>query len=315
MNILGKWLKPRSELRKKLDRIDKVFDVDQVLIMDVDQSVIVDYYTQSNPGYSRFHSTDGSVHMALNFDGKFDQQGYYGQADLVQKEIEQRKPSKVLELACGKGFNSVYLATKNPEIEFLGLDLTPVHVEIASQTARDRNLNNLTIQQGDFHCLDYPDNSLDIIFVVESLCHAMNTQKVMEECHRALRPGGIFIVIDGFRKKPLETLISDEQKATILVEKAMAVEKFLILDNFLHLARQSGFIDQEYQDLSDAIMPNLKRLEGLARKFFRFSFLARRTAKVLPPYLVRNSIAGLLMPTTVGNGIHGYFVVKLTKSR
>jgi ubiquinone/menaquinone biosynthesis C-methylase UbiE len=315
MNFPGNLLTPRSELGKKLDKIEKVFDTDQVLTMDVDQAVIVDYYTQSNPGYSRFHSTDGSVHMALNFDGEFDQQGYYGQANLVQQQIDQINPAKVLELACGKGFNSVYLATQNPDIEFLGLDLTPVHVEIASQTARDRGLNNLTIQQGDFHHLDYPDNSLDIIFVVESLCHATNTQQVLEECHRVLRLGGMFIVIDGFRKKPSEAITADEQKAAILVEKTMAVEKGLTLDEFLNLARHAGFTGQEYQDLSDAIMPNLKRLEGLARKFFRFPFLARRTAKLLPPYLVKNTIAGLLMPTTVSNGIHGYFVVNLTKDQ
>ncbi|MBD2425275.1 class I SAM-dependent methyltransferase [Phormidium sp. FACHB-1136] len=315
MNFPRNLLMPSSELRKKLDKIEKVFDADQVLAMDVDQSVIVDYYTQSNPGYSQFHSTDGSVHMALNFDGKFDQQGYYGQAKLVQQQIDQINPTQVLELACGKGFNSVYLATQNPDIEFLGLDLTPVHVEIASQTARDRDLKNLMIQQGDFHHLNYPDHSLDIIFVVESLCHATNTPQVLEESHRVLRPGGMFIVIDGFRKKPSEAITEDEQKAAILVEKAMAVEKGLTLDDFLNLAHQAGFADQDYQDLSDAIMPNLKRLEGLARKFFRFPFLARRTAKLLPPYLVKNTIAGLLMPTTVSNGIHGYFVVNLTKDQ
>lgn len=313
MNIPGKLLPPRSELRKKLDKIEKVFNTDQVLTMDVDQSVIVDYYTQSNPGYSKFHSTDGSVHMALNFDGEFDQQGYYGQAELVQQQISQLNPAKVLELACGKGFNSIYLAAKHPEIAFLGLDLTPVHVEIANQTARDRHLSNLTIQPGDFHHLDYPDHSIDIIFVIESLCHATNTRQVLEECHRVLRPSGMLIVIDGFRKKALEIMSPDEQTATILVEKAMAVETGLSIDHFLDLASQAGFSAQEYQDLCNAIMPNLKRLERLASKFFRFPILARRTAKLLPPYLVRNTIAGLLMPTTVGDGIHGYFVVNLTK--
>jgi hypothetical protein len=104
------------DLKESLATISRIFDLDSLLDADVDSRFITKYYIDSNLGYRWFHSADGSIHMALNYDGSFAIAGYYGQAELVAHHIEELRPEFVLELASGQGFNSLYLAKKYPEV-------------------------------------------------------------------------------------------------------------------------------------------------------------------------------------------------------
>ena len=63
------------ELKKYLDRIDRIFNIGKFLEQDFDSQNVVDYYRQSSLGYRLFHSSRGSIHMALNEDGKFNRKG------------------------------------------------------------------------------------------------------------------------------------------------------------------------------------------------------------------------------------------------
>ena len=194
-------------LTKYLRKVRREFDTDALLRQQPDREDIVQYYEDSDYAFRLFHSTEGSIHMALNFDGKFDKQGYYGQAKIVQKHIDQTKPRRVLELGSGKGFNSIYLAEQNSGIEFVGVDITPPHV--ATSQNRARHIANLRFEIEDFQDLSFPSESFDLVFVVESLCHAIDMTRALAEVHRVLAPGGRFIVIDGFREPDFDQLGDD----------------------------------------------------------------------------------------------------------
>lgn len=138
--------------------------------------------------------------MALNPDGVFDKDGYYGQARIVQGYLRGGQ-ERVLELASGKGFNSTYLARANPDQTCIGVDLTPKHIAMAKRA--DHDLPNLGFQLGDFQALPFKSSSFDLAFVCESICHATDMEKALSEAHRVLRPGSKLIVFDGFRERTL----------------------------------------------------------------------------------------------------------------
>jgi ubiquinone/menaquinone biosynthesis C-methylase UbiE len=299
------------ELRKYLSKVSRIFDVDSLLSEDVDQNVIIDYYTQSNKGYRVFHSTDGSVHMALNFDGKFDKEGYYGQAKIVQNYIDKLGPARVLELASGQGFNLIHLAKNNREVQFVGIDITPIHVREA--VTKSNGLPNTDFKIGDFQQLPFSSESFDMVFVIESICHATDMKLALHEVYRVLKPGGYFIVIDGFRKPDFGQLDKDVQLAAALTEVSMAVGRAWIIDEWLKLAQDVDFHLIKLEDISYAIMPNLLKFQYLARGYFKYPALSRIFLKALPPRLVKNAIAGLLMPFTVRAGAQGYYIVTLER--
>lgn len=302
-----------AKLTKYLSKIRSIYDLDAFRDQEISIDKIVDYYTQSNPGYSFFHSTDGSVHMALSSNGEFSKDDYYAQVRFIDDQVKQIGARNVLELASGKGFNSSYLAQHNPSAQFTGIDITPVHLEVSAKKATSLSLDNVTFEYGDFHELKYDDQTFDLVFEIESVCHALDLRQVLTHVYRVLKPGGQFIIFDGLKKKSIETLTPDQRTAALLVEKSMAVMGALTVEEFISTAEDVGFVVVEKQDISQSIMPNLKRFEFLARGFFKYPSLGKLIKWALPDYLVQNAIAGLLMPIVVEDGIQGYFRIVLKR--
>ena len=303
--------KNKDELRKYLEKIDKVFNVREFIERAIDFQDTADYYRESELGYRFFHSANGSIHMALNYDGKFDREGYYGQAKIVQEYINKTGAKKVLELASGRGFNSTYLAKQNPQIQFIGVDLTPEHVEYSKN--HSKGISNLVFQQGNFQDLPFQHKTFDLVFEVESICHAIDMEKALSETRRVLKTGGYFVAIDGFRSQDFDTFSNDLKTAAKLAEVSMAVGKAWKIDEWDSLCKQLGFNVESTDDLSAAIMPNLLRFQFMARGFFKFPNLSRLFIKSLPYYLVQNAIAGILMPFTIGAGMQRYYKITLVR--
>lgn len=184
-------------LTEALSKVRQIFNVNRVL-QDFSRDITVPYYTQSEYGYSKFHSQQDCVHLALNEDGIFSEEGYYGQPRTVSAQIQAIGARQVLELGSGKGFNSSFLAQEHPEVQFQGFDLTPLHVSLANKKAAA--LSNLTFQVGDFNLLPFPDQSFDIIFGVDCLCHAQEAQITLAKIRRVLKPDGRLVVFDGYRE-------------------------------------------------------------------------------------------------------------------
>lgn len=298
-------------LNEHLDKVRQVFDTDKLLQQDVDERLVVDYYKQSDYGYRVYHSESGAIHMALNYDGVFDADGYYGQASIVQEHIGALRPESVLELASGKGFNSVYLAKQNPGVRFEGIELTPKFLSSARKKAK--NVPNLEFVRGSFERLPYPSDAFELGFVVESLCHASNMSLALSEASRVLKPGGHLVLFDGFRERSFEGLDPDLKTAADLVAAAMAVKEFQAISDWLNLARNAGFEVLEVRNLSDAIYPTLMRLEELCTKYFANVTRARLMLRTMPKLLVQNAIVGLLLPILIRAGVYGYYQVILSR--
>lgn len=302
-----------NQVEISLRKINSIFSIRDLRETEVNKNLIEKYYARCSPAYRLLHSSEGSVHMALNFDGKFQKSGYLGQVLITSEYIRSIKPKNVLELGSGKGYNSIYLARKNPKINFFGIDLSGSHLRVAKRNGNKQK--NLKFSKDNFQKLSFSKNKFELIFEVESVCHALDMKEALSNVFRVLKPGGTFILFDGFRKPGFKGLDKNLKIAAELVEKSMAVESFWLLEDWKGLAREVGFEVVETKDLSPAILPNLLRLQRISDKYFNKPLLARSIALLFPSLLVRNSIAGLLMPVTVQGNAHGYYQIVLKKPK
>ena len=308
-----------SELPRYLHKVASIFDLDEVLSAGTDLPAIARYYSESSAGYDVFHSFEGSVHMALNPDGHFQRSGYQQQALLAYKDLLPRTGDRILELGCGKGFNLGVLEEFDNTPDYLGIELTPSHALRARKLLK--TARNAHVLVGDFHSLPFFDRHFAGCFEVESICHAQNMLTVLEEAFRVLRPGARFVIFDGFRatvdasaaRATPQGILSDLDLAMQLVEVAMAVPRFWHIDEWIELCREVGFTVAHKADMSASILPNLYRLQVIARAFFKLPRVASLLRKQLRPTLVMNSIAGLLMPFTVSAGVQAYYHVILER--
>jgi demethylmenaquinone methyltransferase/2-methoxy-6-polyprenyl-1,4-benzoquinol methylase len=95
--------------------------------------------------------------------------------------------SQILELACGTGILSSMLAQRRKSVA--GIDLTFEYL-----LTLKRKLN-APIAQGTAEVLPYRDESFDAM-VSSYLAKYVDVQKVIDECWRVLRPGGIVVFHD-----------------------------------------------------------------------------------------------------------------------
>jgi ubiquinone/menaquinone biosynthesis C-methylase UbiE len=300
-----------AKLRRYLRFVDDNFGIDELAHVSTDADDTAGYYEDSYWAYHFVHSKEGAIHMALNPSGTFDRAGYYGQPCIVERVMRNTDAHDVLELAMGRGFSSRYLAAQHPERAFTGIDLTAKHVRAARREAQAQP--NVSFLQANFHDLPFADESFDLLFVIESLCHSNDLAQALHEVHRVLRPGGHFIVIDGFRMDDAAAHGDDWATAATLVERSMSVDRFFDRDAFLASAQQTGFACEMHNDLSQAILPTLRRYEDRALQYYESRLMNTLFRWFLPRNMLQNAVAGALMPLTIEQGIHSYDRMTLQK--
>jgi SAM-dependent methyltransferase len=253
---------------------------------------VAPYFTQSAPLYLLAHSLRGAMHIALNPDGSFDRGGYQAQPLIVERQIQALAAERVLELGCGRGFNLLRLARRNTSSMFVGIDLTPWHVRAARLAGRRHR--NLDIRYGDFHRLPFADASFDLVFSVEAICHATDVYEVVREVRRVLRPGGRFVSIDPWRSPGFNALDEAARTSVRIVEAAFILPNVQEFDRWLDRTVEIGFEQVSSEDVTVAVVPNLKKLHRQALRWQRVSW-GRSTLHRLAPRLMENALGAILI--------------------
>jgi SAM-dependent methyltransferase len=96
----------------------------------------------------------------------------------------------VLEVGCGSGVHAKLLAAAGANVT--ALDLTPTAVEL---TRRRLELHGLQadVREADAEQLPFPDTSFDFVWSWGVIHHSHDTNAVLQEIARVLRPGGRFV--------------------------------------------------------------------------------------------------------------------------
>ena len=115
------------------------------------------------------------------------------QEKLLEKLIEivnLESRSKILDVGCGMGGSSLYLAKKH-QADVAGITLSKKQVAIATQQAQLENIHSVSFQVEDALSLkSFSDNSFDIVWSLESCEQFYDKKLFIEQAFRVLKPGG-----------------------------------------------------------------------------------------------------------------------------
>ena len=109
---------------------------------------------------------------------------------------QKDKAAKVLDVGCGFGGTSRYLARAlGPEAEVTAITLSPKQVERAQELAIEQDTHNVNFMVEDaLEMPSFPDNSFDIVWACESGEHMPDKKKYIEQMMRVLKPGCKFVM-------------------------------------------------------------------------------------------------------------------------
>lgn len=165
---------------------------------------IHDYYDYCHKDFKRIWHLDRCMAMHMGFwDSKTRRlrDALIKENEVLAKQAGVTFKDRVLDAGCGVGGSSIFLAAYYG-CNVTGITISAQQVRHAREYAKSHNVNKLTtFFVADYTNVPYGESSFDVIWAIESVCHATNKKDFLKEAYRLLRKGGRIIIADGFQSK------------------------------------------------------------------------------------------------------------------
>ena len=106
--------------------------------------------------------------------------------NFAKKEIEKSKT--VLDIGCGGGAATYFIATQHKEINFLGLDSNPNLIQSAKDTTKENQLPNLSFEVGDLYKLDASRLNCEGVISLQTLSWLSSIDEPMTSIFTSMKP-------------------------------------------------------------------------------------------------------------------------------
>jgi tocopherol O-methyltransferase len=183
-----------------------------------DKKRITEFYDFVSP---HFHALWGA-HLHHGYWIRGDETKELAQIQLIDRLAKVagiQAGSRILDVGCGTGASSIYLA-KHYKAEVTGITISPIQVDMARKAAAAEGAN-ATFLLMDAEAMKF-ENLFDVIWSIESISHYQDIEKFFASAAKLLQPGGKVAVIDWFKKENLNR--ADNTKHIVPIEKGMLVE-------------------------------------------------------------------------------------------
>jgi len=291
-----------DNLELYLSQIGKIFDIPHIINEPQGKQRVINFYVGGKFGFLLVFSGEGFFHYGISYDGKNKKEDFKEQAKIVERYIRHSDAKNVLELAYGMGTNIAFLARRNPNITFDGIDLA------LKPLKRYEKIPNAHFQQGDFHDLSaLEDDTYDIAFVVEALCYSTNKLQVLREVKKKLKKDGLFIVIDGYQKDRATPLSPSESLMWDLVWKGFVIHKLEHIKDVESYMRE-GYSIASATDVTQYVLPSMLIHERKARDVFSHRMFGRVIKRLYPYEFLKNIMVLYLLPMSIRRQIFCYYI-------
>ncbi|MBS3963661.1 MAG: methyltransferase domain-containing protein [Methylomonas sp.] len=170
----------------------------------------------------------------------------------------------VLDAGCGIGGSSIWMA-KHHGNRVTGITISSRQAGHAARHARRHGVAaNVDFQVADFCATAFDAASFDVVWALESSCHALNKADFLKEAWRLLRPGGRIVVCDGFLLK--REFDDDQWQAVVTCLNGWAVPNLCSRDEFNGLLTQQGFDAIVCHDITAQTWSSVQHMYKVARR-------------------------------------------------
>jgi SAM-dependent methyltransferase len=184
---------------------------------------------------------------------------------------------EVVDLGCGPATQLCQVAELNPNIRFIGVDLSPTMLESARALVRENGLQNVALVEGDVTRLEgFRAGSVDGVISTLALHHLPSfghLEACFREIARVLEPNGAVYLADFGRLKSL--------KSVLFFAYMNAKHQPHIFSLDYERSLRAAFLPDELRSLASRLLPDGVRVHS--------TFLApllvvvQTAARVLPP--------------------------------
>jgi ubiquinone/menaquinone biosynthesis C-methylase UbiE len=216
------------------------------------------YYNECYLYYKIFWRSHKNLclHYGIHDNGQGHSQALVRMIEVLADKAKVTTEDSVLDAGCGVGGCAVWLA-QNIGCEVLGIDINPNFIHIAQNEVKKRNLDRLvSFQEMDFCRTSFNENAFDVVWAVESSCHAKNKLALLREMNRVLKPGGRIIIADAYKTRESSELDKDLT--------GWAVPNIPSVAEFTGYLKKAGFTHVVCERINDKVIPSSRLIYRLA---------------------------------------------------
>lgn len=229
---------------------------------------------------------------------------------ILSKKAKITKEEIVLDAGCGIGGSSIWLA-KKMGCKVTGISLSEKQVNTAKALAVKEGVEQLAnFYSKDFTHTEFADESFDIVWAIESVCHANDKSAFLKEAFRILKKGGRLIMADFFKKENLQGKDAEQIQQWA---HGWAVEDFSAREEFEKQLSQTGFSNVQIEDASSAIKRSTKRLFRSYYIGAVLGFLYRILNRKATSQGKKNIDTARLQYTTLRKNLWKYLIISAVK--
>ena len=172
-------------------------------------------------------------------------------------DLSESEHVKVLDVGCGIGGTTRYLAEKRAQWTVTGISISPEQVRRATELALTREVNNC-----DFRCCDamnmpFPDNSFDVVWTCESAEHMPDKNLFIRECVRVLKPGGKLVLATWCQRADDVVPFSESERSRLdFLYKEWCHPAFASIQAYCGICMQSGLEQVRSTDWTLETLPS-----------------------------------------------------------
>jgi len=176
----------------------------------------------------------------------------------------------VLDAGCGIGGSSIWMA-KNHGNQLKAITISAKQTYYAANHAKRHGVGEkVDFEVSDFCQTPYADETFDVVWGLESICHALNKADFIREAFRILKKGGRLVVCDGFLTQ--RDIKDEDWQSVVDCLDGWAVPNLCLRDEFEGYLKEQQFNNIAYTDITAETMQSAdymykvsKRLEPMQK--------------------------------------------------
>lgn len=185
---------------------------------------------------------------------------------LLYDKVVIQPSDRVLDAGCGIGGSAIWMA-KNFKNKVTGITLSGLQVGYATKQAKRNNVSDLAdFVKTDFCHTPFEDESFDVIWAAESVCHTQYKGAFLKEAYRLLRKNGRIVYCDAFM---MQREFNEEQWQTMMeFFNGWAVPNLCYCDQFEGLLKENNFQNIELTYIHEQTIQSAEYMYKVTKRLY-----------------------------------------------
>ena len=136
-----------------------------------------------------------------------------------------KEGSQVADIGCHEGYLSIHLANNvGANGKVYAVDVSEDRLDRLKEHLESRNLNNVAVIVGDYDNPKLPNETLDVVFIVDTYHEMTDYKVILNHVHKALKPNGKLVILEKLKSRVKNATRREQTNAHTLGPKYVKQE-------------------------------------------------------------------------------------------